>query len=286
MTHAHPTAFYITPAPRGRARLRPSRGLPAAQRADIKWKLHARRIPPRGGFTLVELLVVIGIIALLIALLMPTLQRSREAARRVACLSNLRQVHAAFNFYAMANRDQVPLGYRTQSKQFNSMVFTTTGGNRWVLFGVLYASGLLDSPSVLFCPSENNPKFMLNTADNPWPDPGVTPSYNIQSGYCARPAHEIPDDLANPPARLLPFAMPRLHDFRNQALLADLTSAKTRVVTRHTDGINVLYADGSARWTPLSTFNQPDDQWPDPSMPPAPTYNATQDAIWTALDKQ
>ena len=97
----------------------------------------------RRGFTLVELLVVIGIIAVLVAMLMPTLSRSREAARRVVCLSNLRQVHTAFHFYALANHDRVPIGYRTASKQFNSMVFSSTAGNRWVLFGLLYSNGLI-----------------------------------------------------------------------------------------------------------------------------------------------
>ncbi|MDB5320687.1 MAG: hypothetical protein JWN40_2318 [Phycisphaerales bacterium] len=240
----------------------------------------------RCGFTLVELLVVIGIIALLIAILLPVMNRSREAARRVACLSNLRQVHAAFQFYAMANHDQAPIGYRTASKQYNSMVFSTTGGNRWVLFGLLNSAKLIDNPNVLYCPSENNPKFMFNTSANPWPDPDTAPTANIQAGYCARPEHEIPDDPLNPPAYLIPFNMPRLNEFRNEAIFADLTAARTRIDTRHGDGINVLYANGSARWVRLSAFRQPDAQWPEPTLPPVATYNGTQDAIWTALDKE
>src|SRR5436305_9661539 len=166
-----------------------------------------------GGFTLVELLIVIGIIALLVSMLVPMLARSNEMARRVTCLSNLRQVNACFHFYAQANHDQVPIGHRTPSKQYNSMVFSTTGGPRWVLFGLLYSAGYMDSPKILFCPSENNIKFMFNTPANRWPQNDIVPNANIQAGYCARPQFEIPVDLANPPAYLQPFAMPHLNDF-------------------------------------------------------------------------
>jgi prepilin-type N-terminal cleavage/methylation domain-containing protein/prepilin-type processing-associated H-X9-DG protein len=66
----------------------------------------------RRAFTLVELLVVIGIIAVLVALLLPSLNRAREQARRTNCLSNLRQIGAAILMYAQANEGEtVPLYY-------------------------------------------------------------------------------------------------------------------------------------------------------------------------------
>jgi prepilin-type N-terminal cleavage/methylation domain-containing protein/prepilin-type processing-associated H-X9-DG protein len=60
------------------------------------------------GFTLVELLVVIGIIAVLVGLLLPSLNRARESARRTQCLSNLRQISMAFFMYTNENKGWFP----------------------------------------------------------------------------------------------------------------------------------------------------------------------------------
>jgi len=66
----------------------------------------------RKGFTLVELLVVIGIIATLIAILLPALNKAREAARTTQCLSNLRQMAVAFQMYTNNNKGR-GVGYST-----------------------------------------------------------------------------------------------------------------------------------------------------------------------------
>lgn len=77
----------------------------------------ARNCRVRSGFTLVELLVVIGIIAVLVSLLLPSLNKARESAKRVSCAAQLRQVCSSLMLYANANRGWFP---NVGSNAFNS----------------------------------------------------------------------------------------------------------------------------------------------------------------------
>ncbi len=78
--------------------------------AGLRNGLASRGARRTGGFTLVELLVVVAILALLMSILAPSLRRAREMARSAVCCSNLRQITHGFSSYAAANGGKIPGG--------------------------------------------------------------------------------------------------------------------------------------------------------------------------------
>jgi prepilin-type N-terminal cleavage/methylation domain-containing protein len=222
----------------------------------------------RTAFTLVELLVVIGIIALLISILLPTLGRAREAAKRTHCLSNLRTMGQMLVMYSLNHKDMVPLGYRAtgsspasalkQNNYFITNRSTTpepgTVNARYCALGLLYGAGLVKEGEgqAFYCPSYTDFNHQFNQPSNPWPPTNVpTSEVGIRTTYSVRPLDVIwtsegalyPQKKAGGEA---PF--PKLSRLKNEAIVADIISSATRLTIAHVKGVNVLYANGAAKW--------------------------------------
>jgi prepilin-type N-terminal cleavage/methylation domain-containing protein len=83
--------------------------------ATTPWPCRSR------GFTLIELLVVIAIIAVLMAILFPSFNRAREAARRTGCMANLRQIQIAWQVYADDHNGNIVNGQGWRYAQFQNL---------------------------------------------------------------------------------------------------------------------------------------------------------------------
>ena len=180
------------------------------------------------GFTLVELLVVIAIIGILVALLLPAVQAAREAARRMSCSNNLKQITLACHTYADARQEFFPMGsgdrehhglftlilpYIEQNNIYDKCKIGTTGKNMperyipidtyicptWPYKRVYPKSSLPDymwgavttyqGCAGLWDPPRTPPKPASSYGD--WPDNGVFRWVN------PRPMREITDGLSN-----------------------------------------------------------------------------------------
>ena len=155
------------------------------------------------GFTLVELLVVIGIIALLVGILLPALNHAREQANLIKCQANLRSIGQSIAIYEDAYRGVLPEGY------YNGHTNTVTGGN---IFGAnLMNNGtdwtlLLESTMTPGAPSTfgalSGANFTANLAFSPLRQVFICPSAPENSGKTTNPNVLITHYACNP--RLMP----------------------------------------------------------------------------------
>jgi len=216
--------------------------------ASLVCRCHARpyRAIPK-AFTLVELLVIIGIISLLISILLPALGKARESANRISCASRLRQLNVGLISYTIANKGWLPAMHATSAPLITDEIWVAPEG-KWVGHGRLYEQGYIKTLEAFFCPTTNQTLSVFSYDFN-IPKAGVIggPASNMNSGYEARLNYTW--RIANPP-----FNPPS----KTYVLLTDVCRGTWvsghggfqdgNPNKRSKAGWNVAYSDGHVRW--------------------------------------
>jgi prepilin-type N-terminal cleavage/methylation domain-containing protein/prepilin-type processing-associated H-X9-DG protein len=220
----------------------------------------------RHGFTLIELLVVIAIIAILAGLLLPALALARQAGRKAACISNLRQIGIAIHLYAQDNGGRIPYGPKAPPFTSPADLYPSTGAPTSLLslhsgapvaLGLMLKEHLANQPKVLFCPGNDQ----LTDAEVELAKVG---SDQAQGGYYYRHAGNTQlFDNASDDSKPEHLQLDKLGDNRNglpiRALAIDteflcppdldVFNVKTR--TNHRQRVaDILFADGHVKSKP------------------------------------
>jgi len=204
----------------------------------------AHHAPRRRAFTLVELLVVIGIIAVLIALLFPVFSRAREQANRTKCLANLRTIGQSMFVYANNNHDRLPNGN-------DLYVWNDAEAANWVMKNF---ADEVTTGRVFHCPSDKDPDEpdVIETAYQNEPR-SARISYEFYSLFWA--------SAYGPKMTRLKGRAPLAWDLdggpRDRKLPG--TGDENHVPT----GGNVLFSDGHAEWKDVSEWEE--ESWPKPA---------------------
>ena len=246
------------------------------------------------AFTLIELLVVIAIIAILAAILLPVLDKTRARSQWASCVNNLKQFGAAMFIYAGDNADKIP------GAEYNPQNIPTKGGYITFLIysgngvtgqpvnsiatpptnhGLLYTTGIMPNGHSFYCPSMNTKmsaqvQFVFEgytTASGSWPayspafqTTGTRITARIRSSYGYYPESSQLVDPANATSGYIP-AKTTAQLSATKPVLSDVIYEWTQIPHRTGNvpkAINVVWGDGHASSCTGPTVLNPDsDHW-------------------------
>ena len=196
------------------------------------------------GFTVVELLVVIGIVAILTGLLMPVLSHARAASGRLRCMSNLRQIGCGLVEYTERFNDCLPRFNATANQQTaewgEAMALTTRFGSRFDGLGLLLATLDITDPRLFYCPCHHGDHSYEQYAPRlESRDIAASGTGPIYGNYHYRTHMD--------PAATSPIGTPlKGRNLSTTVLVVD--GMRTRRDFNHVTGTNRLKGDGSVDW--------------------------------------
>jgi prepilin-type N-terminal cleavage/methylation domain-containing protein/prepilin-type processing-associated H-X9-DG protein len=223
----------------------------------------------RRAFTLIELLVVIAIIAILAAILFPVFARARENARRTSCLSNMKQIGLGVLQYTQDYDERYPANWRGANAGEVGAYKDYASGTQYITWvDMIYP--YVNSLQLFQCPSQT---FSPNGGAAPAMQYRVTPTA-YQYNQHKTPASPAPYDtgfqsspslaaVEAPAVTIVAYDGWGRMDYNwdiadfvgyiNGVPTGNTSAAMIQTGRRHLDGLNVLFADGHAKWKNRST---------------------------------
>lgn len=252
--------------------------MPALNSASPRPPERPGRVRSRGAFsaafTLLELLVVISIIALLVGLLLPALNKARAKAGQASCLNNLRQLQIAWQMYIGDHGGHVPENYAdNKSGVWRSSLSSWTGpssaptdaGHSAIQQGAFCRLGYIKTPGTFRCPGDDSMVRARN---------GKTPrarSYSMNGNFGGRPRETQTvfrrENLNYNPSKIFVF-IGEHEDSIDDGHFLVWPNPDERWVNlpagRHNRAGVLSFADGHAeawRWKAAKTFHPKESYW-------------------------